>query len=236
MPTRKRYVLVSLVYVLAAYAVLLLGPDVAAQLGREDGFFEMLGAAAFLVASLLFAASFVRVWKDRGSSAIPVLKRLSYAAMALLLFLAAGEEISWGQRILGLETPESVQAINIQDELNIHNLEFFQVTPETNLLRWFWIVFWFTFTLGVPVLTALSGSARWFFDRLIPIVPWALGGVFLVNYVVWRVIYTQTSVEEFFHHPEEIMESNLAVLFVVVALWVFRESDIRPAEAPPHLA
>ena len=40
MPTRKRYVILSLLYVFATYAVLLLGPDVAAQLAREDGLFE----------------------------------------------------------------------------------------------------------------------------------------------------------------------------------------------------
>jgi hypothetical protein len=32
------------------------------------------------------------------------------------------EEISWGQRILGIETPESIAKINHQSELNFHNI------------------------------------------------------------------------------------------------------------------
>lgn len=32
------------------------------------------------------------------------------------------EEISWGQRIFGFETPELLQRYNLQKETNIHNL------------------------------------------------------------------------------------------------------------------
>jgi len=40
---------------------------------------------------------------------------------ALFLF-GAGEEISWGQRIFNVQTPEFFKAHNIQHETNIHNL------------------------------------------------------------------------------------------------------------------
>ena len=36
-----------------------------------------------------------------------------------------GEEISWGQRIFNIATPETISQMNVQDETNIHNLEFF---------------------------------------------------------------------------------------------------------------
>jgi hypothetical protein len=42
----------------------------------------------------------------------------------LLLFIFVGEELSWGQRILDISTPESLSKINKQNELNIHNIEF----------------------------------------------------------------------------------------------------------------
>jgi len=35
----------------------------------------------------------------------------------------AGEEISWGQRMFSLATPESLKAINKQDEITLHNIE-----------------------------------------------------------------------------------------------------------------
>ena len=43
---------------------------------------------------------------------------------ALLMIIFSGEEISWGQRILAIETPESLMKINTQHEFNIHNIEF----------------------------------------------------------------------------------------------------------------
>lgn len=33
-----------------------------------------------------------------------------------------GEEISWGQRLLGFETPELLEEINRQNEINLHNI------------------------------------------------------------------------------------------------------------------
>lgn len=41
---------------------------------------------------------------------------------ALMFFLAAGEEISWGQRIFGWESSEFFQENNKQYETNLHNL------------------------------------------------------------------------------------------------------------------
>jgi hypothetical protein len=42
--------------------------------------------------------------------------------LALGLLFVAGEEISWGQRLIGLETPQTLADINYQYELTIHNI------------------------------------------------------------------------------------------------------------------
>jgi hypothetical protein len=47
---------------------------------------------------------------------------LLYLFMGIAMFFVAGEEISWGQRIIGLDTPEPLTEINIQDEITIHNI------------------------------------------------------------------------------------------------------------------
>ena len=44
--------------------------------------------------------------------------------LAALFFFITGEEISWGQRILGFGTPEFIGEDNQQGEFNIHNLSF----------------------------------------------------------------------------------------------------------------
>ena len=45
-----------------------------------------------------------------------------YAVFSILLLLAAMEEISWGQWILGFETPAAIKAVNRQHEFNLHNI------------------------------------------------------------------------------------------------------------------
>lgn len=47
---------------------------------------------------------------------------LTYAGVALAMFLAAMEEISWGQTYFAWRTPESWAAINHQQETSLHNL------------------------------------------------------------------------------------------------------------------
>jgi hypothetical protein len=47
---------------------------------------------------------------------------LLFAGFALANFFIVGEEIAWAQRILGLETPDDLKAINAQGEITIHNI------------------------------------------------------------------------------------------------------------------
>lgn len=42
--------------------------------------------------------------------------------LSIVFFLIAGEEISWGQRIFDLATPDYLSSVNEQDELNFHNI------------------------------------------------------------------------------------------------------------------
>jgi hypothetical protein len=49
-----------------------------------------------------------------------------FGLMAIAVFVVAGEEVSWGQRLIGLITPAALEAINEQGETNIHNIGFVQ--------------------------------------------------------------------------------------------------------------
>ena len=44
------------------------------------------------------------------------------ALYAFLFLFGAGEEVSWTQRLVGFETPESLKDANVQGELTLHNL------------------------------------------------------------------------------------------------------------------
>lgn len=51
---------------------------------------------------------------------------LMFLGFAVANFFIAGEEIAWGQRIFGLQTPEELKAINHQGEITVHNIQVVQ--------------------------------------------------------------------------------------------------------------
>jgi hypothetical protein len=83
----------------------------------EDGFIEWLTVIALVASAVLMLQ---RAWALRGVRSALFLFVTGMAA-AVFLF-GAGEEISWGQRIFSVETPEWLEARNKQKELNLHNL------------------------------------------------------------------------------------------------------------------
>lgn len=97
---------------------------------REDGPIEWLQFAFFFATSVLLAVAAVRLAR-RGE----VLAAVLIGIGALGMLGIAGEEISWGQRLLGLETPEALSAVNHQDEINIHNITAFPVQRLGNYLQ-----------------------------------------------------------------------------------------------------
>ena len=100
------------------YCTMFLPKNVAEWLVEEEHPIEALGYSG--------CSRHGRVLRDvvggaRGP-AWPRLRRLSLFGFGLLLFILAGEEESWGQRLLGIETPPSISEINAQHETNLHNL------------------------------------------------------------------------------------------------------------------
>ena len=83
----------------------------------EDGFFEYMTTLFFLIASVFF----ILALKKRYDSITPY-TRLFIFGLGLFCFVVGMEEISWGQRIFGIETPEPYKEINFQGETTVHNL------------------------------------------------------------------------------------------------------------------
>lgn len=73
-----------------------------------------------------------------------------FLLLAIGCFFVAGEEISWGQRLLGIETPEQLAEINMQEEMTIHNIGFI-----------------FGYVYRAYMLIGFVGSTTWLFFRLL---------------------------------------------------------------------
>lgn len=87
------------------------------ELATEDNWLENGQAALLAVAVWLSGSIGWRLQRARRGWLA-----CCYVLLTLVLFWAAGEEVSWGQRVFGLETPAWLHARNVQDELNLHNI------------------------------------------------------------------------------------------------------------------
>ena len=105
---------------IAAYAV---SRRLGGPLGRmfeKEGPLELATVVLELAAVFWCITAAVR-WnrhRERLRRAVPAL----YAALAVVLFLVAMEELNWGQTLLAFETPAAWAAINYQQETSLHNL------------------------------------------------------------------------------------------------------------------
>lgn len=81
---------------------------------KEDGILEYLTVLFALLSSFLILLS-LRNQKSKIEIFVKIF-------LSLLFFIFGMEEISWGQRIIGLETPQSLAVINYQKEINFHNI------------------------------------------------------------------------------------------------------------------
>lgn len=83
---------------------------------QEDGIVESLTALTLLIMSILVL---IRVFRSKRSTPW----KAFHILMALAFFFGFGEEISWGQRLLSIESSDFFLKYNSQSETNLHNLE-----------------------------------------------------------------------------------------------------------------
>lgn len=155
------------------------------MLGMENSLFELFTVCFFLLAAVLFFRAFLNT------------KSIFLLLLALLMFLGAGEELSWGQHFLKFTTPESIRKENIQGEFNLHNLGIFNAGDEFHIKRTGWkrlleINFLFKlFCIGFGILLPLLDMFSPFFKKLVnriklPVPPIIIGIFFLINWIAFR--------------------------------------------------
>lgn len=181
---------------------------------REDGMLESITALALLSASLLCG---YRCWTLRHCR--PKSFVLCTAAAAAVMFFGMGEEISWGQRIFNVESPEFFRANNVQYETNLHNLEIGGVRINKLIFGKVLAVVMVTYLL-LPLWYQRSRAARQFLNRLAVPVP-RLHQILAILAVVLLVETSGAS------KRGEINEFALSTTFLLILLnprnlWIFR--------------
>jgi hypothetical protein len=82
---------------------------------REDALLEWLQVVAYLIVVVIAVTAAPRLWRrgDRLASIVVI-------GLGFISLICIGEELSWGQRLIGFGTPE-IASQNRQGELTFHN-------------------------------------------------------------------------------------------------------------------
>ena len=98
----------------------------------ELGLIELATPVLALIAAV-FGTRLLLLLSGSGATRLSVWVALLTAACIYL----AGEELSWGQHLFGWSTPESIGALNDQQETNLHNMSsWFDQKPRLLLELW----------------------------------------------------------------------------------------------------
>lgn len=180
------------------------------RLTREDGPYETLGAIAFALAGVVFGTLFVRTWRSHRS--------WWFLALAVLFLFAAGEEISWGQRVLGWGDID--RSTNVQGETTLHNLEAFD-TVEGGWLKFprLFLIFWLGWLVVLPAVTRVVDPIRALAEKVrLPVPALAFGLVMLANLALSKTYRPLGLDETALERIAEIRECAQAVALVAVGL------------------
>jgi len=227
------YVIGVISYLLLSYSIVFFFDDhTMISLTREDGIVETASALFFLSAFLLFFISFLKDKSGNEFHFFRTNKNIFFLLLAIVFFLGFGEEISWGQRIFNLKTPEVLKEINVQDEITIHNIKLFhRLDAEGNKKSFFALmlnidrlfsVFWFTYFLIVPIVNMRSTKVSNLLETInLPVVTIWLGAFFMVNYLIAEILELDIA-DNLIQPLTELKECNFAFLFVMVSIWFLK--------------
>ena len=203
------------VAMVALYGMLGLNRAAIESLTREDGPVETAGALALLAACVLC----VLTWRRAQNWAR--IARLSLLGLAVMFFFGFGEEISWGQRILGIETPASLKQANGQQEINLHN---FNTLSGIFDLDYAFRDFWLVFGVLIPLL-ALWKPARRRLAGLIAILPTWTAVALLANKVMesvaQHVLRQRPDLQPPFDLNDGVVEVKETVACIILAIALY---------------
>ena len=197
--------------------------------GEEDGVIEYLTALFFISTSILAIRLFFKT------------KVIWYGLLAIVFFVGFGEEISWGQRLFGYQTPETVNNQNIQGEFNLHNLEILDSKDfsgseksgwrKFTSVQFLFNLFWFSYGIIVPLVFFYVMFLQKIISRFkLPVPALVLGICFLVDWVIFRAsksfLLAPGKSPHYYFTMNEMFESCTALIFMVI-LWEFTNRESR---------
>jgi hypothetical protein len=197
----------------------------------EDHFYENLQAILLLLSACIMLFLFFRSKSEGKIYFLKTKRNYFFLLLFIFFFFCFGEEISWGQRIFGIKTPEYLQINNAQDEINTHNLWLFQSydksdNQKTGLRRWItsprlFALFWLFYCVIIPILDYQSPGMHRIFRKIdLPVVPLWIGPLFILSYFLSKIVekmWLYTDMQPI----NEVKETSFYFLLIVACISFF---------------
>ena len=227
----RLYIISVIIVIAGSYSIYFFLDDAYIEdLGREDHLFENLTAVFLFLGSALYFLSFNTSGR----------KYYFLFLMGLLLFFGGGEEISWGQRIFHFITPVKMEAINVQDETTIHNIEIFnninfdttikhgwhRLTEINFLFRIFCILYGFVLPLCTFHLKPVNHLTRLL---KVPISPITIGIFFIFSWLAFRLIMAvipQDKSLQYYDTAGEIFEFLCSYVLLLISFYFYKNRKV----------
>lgn len=198
--------------------ILYIAPSFYVALTQESRNFELLTALFYLYSGIILVWYTLSKYRANNSYLliIPLL-------LGVFFVFIAGEEESWGQWLFQFNTPDSIKEVNIQNEVNIHNLHLFYGMLNPHFVLNMFILL---FGIVVPFMYNMSTFVRDLMNKLhIPAVSPFLIGWFAVSLLYekgMRLIFTSSTFEHWRH--TEVMEFLFSVGILIFAINVLKNN------------
>ena len=199
--------------------ILLTNKELYFKLAQENTNAELLTAFFYFLAGILLIIFVIKKYSKKKHK---VSKMVFFFPLCFALFFLfiAGEEESWGQWFFNYQVPDSIKATNYQEEINIHNLDFFL----TSLMSTHFILNSFAVFCGIilPVCYRFSEAIRNFINKLhFPVCPLLCGPFILCGIFNERV---GIMILEHWSHCE-IKEFIFSIAFFLFSISVITEKN-----------
>lgn len=235
MKSNKNYIYGGLlIFNLLTFCSVFLSKSTFLNLVKEDGLFENTGASLFLITAILFFLLYSgkkRFFSDTDMDFFNSYKKRTFFLLLGLLFIfLVGEEISWGQRIFGFETPEGIEARNMQDEFNLHNLDTFHLSDNEDgrktgirayltakkIFVYIFVAYLFLLPLGVRLI----GFVKKITQKLyMPVPDIGLGVLFIITVLFYKAFKPFANGEDsMLRGLAEVEELNFALILLFLPL------------------
>lgn len=166
--------------------LLVFSPGQFNAMSLEDGLVEWASAIMLFASGALFLLTLTRLKKGTAYYGLSVMTVVLFAAGVIFIGL---EEVSWFQRVIGVETPEAF-ADNRQEEMNFHNF----ATDKFENVYYFGA---FLFFVALPFLRFLRllPLANGYVRRFAPVPALLFVGAVgcAYNYDMWNIVFSQGS-------------------------------------------